>query len=87
MLRFQSSSDVSSNGGCGGDAGIGDDDVDAAIGENGFAERGVDRGLAGHVHMNAVDHVLAESFAELARPSHRGSARRCRRARRRRPRP
>ena len=49
----------------GRDAGVGDDDVQSAVGEHGVAERRIDRRLARHVDVNAGDRVLAESLAEV----------------------
>ena len=65
MLRSQSSSEVSSNARRGGDAGVGDENVQAAKSEDRFVKRGFDLALARHVDMDAADHVLAEPLAEV----------------------
>ena len=51
-LRFQSASVVSSIGGAGGDAGVRDDDVDAAVALHRRAERAGDVGLARDVALD-----------------------------------
>ena len=47
------------------DAGVGDDDVQAAVGDDRLAERGVDRRLVRHVDVDSGHRVLAESLAEV----------------------
>ena len=66
ILRFQSSSEVSSNCSRGGDARVGDEDVQAAKGEDRFVKRSFDLALIRHVDMDAADHILAEPLAELS---------------------
>ena len=63
-MRFQSSSEVSSNAAA-GDAGVGDDDVQPAKGEDRFVKRGVDLALVRDVDMDSRDHILAEPLAEV----------------------
>ena len=48
-----------------GDAGVGDDDVDPAVGEDRLAEGGLDRILVGHVGPGVDDRVPAEPGAEF----------------------
>ena len=74
MLRFHNLERGVLERSSGGDAGVGDDDVHAAKGEDGFVKRGVDLAFVGHVDMRADRHVLAEAACERRRRASPGSA-------------
>ena len=65
MLRFQRSSEVSSNGAAEAMPALATTISMPAVGENGLAERRLNRRLARHVDVNSGDRVLAEPLGEV----------------------
>jgi len=63
MLRSQSSSVFER--GCGGNARVGDDNVQAAKHEDRLVKRGVDLTLVGHTDVHSADYILAELLAKV----------------------